>query len=486
MRKAHAVGAALLATVVVLAIPLPTPRPDSFIPGSTAFVWNQDSLWNALEGSFSATRSGRCGNQDLLESSLYDLRARIDTLFSRDLGAEDRFYRRLENNMFEAGAYAAACPGFVQQYVGDFFRIREGLKLRSQAWNFDEQTTRETLYRLLYGGRTAVEEVMLQQPDELTALFFGGEQRSRTPSAVVQGVTVHSGDLLVSRGGAPTSALIARGNDFPGNFSHVALAYVDSTTGNVSVVEAHIEGGVAVASAEEYLRDKKLRIMVLRLRADLPQLVSDPMLPHRAASLALQRAESGHTPYDFEMNYQDPEKLFCSEVASSVYGDLGVSLWTGISTISSPGLQSWLASFGVRYFETQEPSDLEYDPQLAVVAEWRDPATLREDRIDNAVIDAMLEGAEAGDQLDFPWYQLPLARAMKAVSWFTNLFGVVGFIPEGMSAAAALKNRAFSARQSLIAREVGVSAVRFEGDNGYAPPYWKLFEMAQDVVASNP
>jgi len=67
-------------------------------------------------------------------------------------------------------------------------------------------------------------------------------------------------------------------------------------------------------------------------------------------------------------------------VASSVYGELGVRLWTGLSTISAAGLRRWLSAFGVRHFETQEPSDLEYDPQLVVVAEGRDAAARRHRR----------------------------------------------------------------------------------------------------------
>ena len=37
---------------------------------------------------------------------------------------------------------------------------------------------------------------------------------------------------------------------------------------------------------------------------------------------------------------------------------------------------NWLSDFGVEHFITQMPADLEYDPQLSVVAEWRDPETL--------------------------------------------------------------------------------------------------------------
>jgi len=127
-------------------------------------------------------------------------------------------------------------------------------------------------------------------------------------------------------------------------------------------------------------------------------------------------------------------KLFCSEVASEAYERFGVDIWAGISHISSPGLRRWLAAFGVKHFETQEPSDLEYDPQLRVIAEWREPATLKKDRIDNAVTEVMLEGAEKGDNIDYQWYLLPFSRIIKAYSMLMNRFGKAGPIPEGMSA----------------------------------------------------
>ncbi len=207
------------------------------------------------------------------------------------------------------------------------------------------------------------------------------------------------------------------------------------------------------------------------------------MLPHRAATLALESARAGHIPYDFEMDYRDPSRLFCSEVASAAYREVGVVLWMGRSTITAEGLRRWLASFGVRHFETQEPSDLEYDPQLAVVAEWRDPATLFKDHVDNAVIDAMLEGAERGDALDFEWYRLAPARIAKGYSWILNRFGSLGPVPEGMGAAAALRNQAFTERHGEIAHRVLQLAADFEQTAGYPPPYWQLLEQARQAIS---
>ncbi|MCI0699337.1 hypothetical protein L0337_45960, partial [candidate division KSB1 bacterium] len=302
-----------------------------------------------------------------------------------------------------------------------------------------------------------------------------------TPSTKILGVTIHSGDILVSRGGAPTSALIARGNDYPGNFSHVALVHVDEKTSVASIIEAHIERGVANSTLEEYLRDKKLRVMILRPRADLPALVADPTLPHQAATYALQQARDHHIPYDFEMNYHDSAKLFCSEVASYAYQKFEISLWMGISHISSPGVTAWLAAFGVKLFETQEPADLEYDPQLRVVAEWRDPETLYQDHVDNAVIDALLEGAEQGERLGYAWYLLPVARMMKGYSIMRNAFGGIGPVPEGMNATAALRHKQFNQTHLAIKEGTLTLAATFQHEHGYRPPYWELFRMAREA-----
>ena len=100
------------------------------------------------------------------------------------------------------------------------------------------------------GNRAALEEAMLQAPaDALPKLSVCDDEPSTTPVVSIQGVRVHSGDILASRGAAPTSALIARGSDFPGNFSHIALVHVDAATAKVSVVEALIEKGVVVNAA---------------------------------------------------------------------------------------------------------------------------------------------------------------------------------------------------------------------------------------------
>lgn len=395
-------------------------------------------------------------------------------------------FGEVETNFFELGVLLAACPSMKSDYIKSFGKLRHALKDQSRRWDMNSEAGRDCIYSLLYGGRIAIEEVILQSPRGAVAqAILETNEPSQTPSATVLGVEIHSGDILVSRGGAPTSALIARGNDYPGNFSHVALLYVDESTDIVSIIESHIEKGVGLASVADYLRDTKLRVMILRLRSDLPSLQADPMLPHKAAKYMYERARLGHIPYDFAMDAQDGSKMFCSEVASEAYNHFGIRLWTGLSNISSAGARTWLSAFGVRNFITEEPSDLEYDPQLCVIAEWRDYETLYKDHLDNAVVDIMLESADKGAPLGYDWYMLPIARVAKVYSAILNRFGAVGPIPEGMTATAALRNQWFSRLQRRTVERLLVLAQQFQQKNGYFPPYWELVKLARQAFASS-
>jgi hypothetical protein len=471
---------------MICAAALASPATPPVVPDAAAdarpYRWNRDSLWTSLEASFAQHRAEGCKRQSP-SAMASALDAALVRLQRSRVPASAASLDSVENAFFALAPPVAACGAMASDYVALQGRLRETIKWQSTGWDLTDRTVRDRLYQSLYGSRAAAEEVMLQQQDSVLPLHVGTDIPSETPSAVSNGVRLHSGDMLVSRGGYPTSALIARGSDFPGNFSHVAFVHIDSATSAITVIEAHIERGVSLGTAEEYLADKKRRVMLLRLRPDLPALQRDPMLPHRAATSMLERARREHIPYDFAMDYADASRLFCSEVASAAYRDHGVVLWTGISTISSPGLRRWLASFGVRQFETQEPSDLEYDPQLGVVAEWRDTESLFDDHIDNAVTDVMLEGAERGDALRFPWYALPVARTLKGYSLVRERLGGIGPIPEGMAPASALRNRTYNARHAALASDVRSAAEEWRAANGYRPPYWALVALAREAVA---
>lgn len=478
---------AALGCYVLLAIPVSDPPPPP-PPHGTAFSWNQNERWQALEERFRRARTLGCAGVGVDIDARLRLGYRlIDVLEAEPIAPTAAVLDTVEHNVFELAPLIGACVSRLRDYVRLVTDTRTALKRESEAWDLSRRVATDRMYRLLWGGRAALEEVMLQAPPDLfPALVRATDEASRTPSARVLGVTIHSGDILVSRGGEPHSALIAIGSDYPGNFSHVAVVYVDPDTRLASVVESNAHSGVNVSTVGQYLRDVKLRVMVLRLRADLSPLVADPWIPHRAAARALTLAQQGGIPYDFAINHRDRGKMYCSEVVATAYEPFGIHLWQVISRISAPGSRSWLAALGVRNFEPRAPSTLEYDPQLRVVAEWRDPETLYDDHIDNVVTEAMLEGAGRGDRLGYPPAILPFVRLAKLYSVIAHALGGDGPIPPGLSASTALRIRDFNRRHRKIKEQVIAAAQEFHHREGYVPPEWELLSFAKRARDGGP
>ncbi|GAB2835871.1 YiiX/YebB-like N1pC/P60 family cysteine hydrolase [Ferruginibacter profundus] len=448
--------------------------------GKKPFFWNRDNVWQLMEQRFKNAKTLLPVKLDsIIAAEKNNAENKFSIYQNGTYTATDTILTTIENNFFNLAALIAAKPGEVQWFTGYYNRLRSYIKLQSQQWNMNDMAVKNSMYALLYGMRAAVEEVLLQTDvKQISPAMLVQQETTATLYTNILGIEVHSGDLLVSRGGAEVSALISRGNDYPGNFSHVALIYIDTKSNIPYLIEAHIEKGVAVSTVAQYVKDKKLRFMVLRLRHDLPAMQQDMLLPQKAAQLMYDEALGRHIPYDFKMNFYDSTEMFCSEVGSYAYRKNGVQLWKNISTISSPGVMKWLQDFGVENFVTQMPSDLEYDPQLAIVAEWRDPETLYKDHIDNAAMDALLEKANNGKTIGYNLWMLPVARTLKAYCWLLNRFGRYGVIPEGMSATRALKNETFVAMHKAVKIKTEVLAADFVKQNGYRPPYWQLIKFA--------
>ena len=466
---------------LLLLIPDAKEKSISNQTGKKPFAWNRDAEWLQMEELFKQAKIMDTLKLDSLITVYKNMAEKeFSFLLYKNTISPDSGWIKTGNIFFILASLVAVKQTQMPWMIDYYNRVRNLVKKQSQQWDINNVETRNTVYTLLYGLRAAVEEVLLQTDSlHFSAAMLVNNEKSATPAASIFGIKVHSGDLLVSRGGAEVSALISRGNDYPGNFSHIALIYVNEKTKEPFLIEAHIEKGVDIASVAQYENDKKLRFMVMRPRADLPLLINDSMLPQKAAKRMFDEAAKRHIRYDFKMNFKDTVEMFCSEVASYAYRTNGLQIWKYPSTISSQGVVNWLHDFGVENFVTQMPSDLEYDPQLAVVAEWRHPQTLFKDHIDNAVMDALLQKANQGKIIEYNIWQLPIVRVIKGYCIIKNRFGKIGMIPEGMSATKALKNQTFVAMHVRVKNKTMQVADEFFKQNGYRPPYWQLVKFAE-------
>ena len=477
----------ILAIVILFLIGL-IPEASTTIPSlphSKPFLWHEDKQWFALEQAFI---SMRCAGAESLLQQIDSLLGQCETVLDRieqdSLTADALVFDTLEEAIFTLCPMTGVCFNRLQQYTHLIMRTSEVVKRQSQHWDVDATATRNRMYRLMFGGRAALEEVMLQTPpDSVTPIVTGVNEPSETPAVRVRGVDIHSGDMLLARGSLAILALIARGNDYPGVYSHVGLAYVDPYTNTASVIEALPYRGVVVSPIEEFIKRANQRMLVLRPRADLPLLLHDPMIPHKVADSMRVYVLAHHIPYDFAIDHHDHSRMYCSEVVSAAYAAFGINLWMGISKVSSIGLADWIGKLGITHLEMQEPADLEYDPQLRIVAEWRDPAVLYKDHIDNAATEVILDGADKHEELRYQWYLLPPARVVKLCSLVMNLFGGVGLIPDGMSPTQALYTITLLRMHENISKRVHALADEFKKREHFSPPDPELVRMARQAKA---
>ncbi len=206
-----------------------------------------------------------------------------------------------------------------------------------------------------------------------------------------------SGDIIISRGNAFTSAAIARIGIDDSQFSHMSFVYKDED-GKLFTTEAHIEVGSVATEFIHHMNQKNARSVVYRHL--------DTALAHRAAKHMFLKVKEfsknnkSNINYDFGMDYKSNDELFCSEVVYDgfKYASLGSVNIPRYKTQFETNLVPFLNQIGVRVtrksvagFETFSPGDLELDSRFKLVAEWRHPEKVINSRVRDAVLSKMFE-----------------------------------------------------------------------------------------------
>lgn len=209
--------------------------------------------------------------------------------------------------------------------------------------------------------------------------------------------TPQSGDLILSRGNASTSAAIARITDEDTNFSHLSIVNRNSQTNQLETVEAHIEIGSNIFDYEkDYVNDKKVRATVFRLKNPRWSEEENQRVASNAAEsirnyVSDYKTKNGKSIcYNFTMDMKVDSCMFCSQIISVAYKLLGTDLNVPKyqSTIS-PKNTSFLEMMGVTAKQTFAPADIELDPRFELVAEWRDYNRIHHAHQLDAILTAM-------------------------------------------------------------------------------------------------
>jgi hypothetical protein len=211
---------------------------------------------------------------------------------------------------------------------------------------------------------------------------------------------LNSGDVILSRGNAFSSAAIARigSNDY--QFSHLSFVYKNPETQETYTTEAHIEIGSVTAPVLDHINGKNAREVVFRYE--------DSDISHRASKniyervLAKQKTKK-NIEYDFAMNYKDDGKLFCSEIISTAFKKVlpNADYFPVFKSTFTPGMIPFLNTIGVPVTKNNigklnvfSPGDIQFDPRFDMVAEWRNPKKMEESRFKDFILTKIFERME--------------------------------------------------------------------------------------------
>lgn len=203
---------------------------------------------------------------------------------------------------------------------------------------------------------------------------------------------LRSGDILLTRGNAYTSAAISNLGEFDTQFSHMSMVYKDEK-GDLWTVEAHIEVGSFVRPLQDHIDDSNYRTMVFRY--------DDPEVARKAAEYIFHKVKNasdttGNILYDFSFNQDDNDELFCSEIISYAYakvtnGKVQLPIFRSRLMVRKPEFVKQLEITAEKSFI---PADIEVDPRFKIVSEWRDAARTQENLQKDAVLQAMFKWSD--------------------------------------------------------------------------------------------
>ncbi len=307
--------------------------------------------------------------------------------------------------------------------------LRHRLKGFFQAGNLDRLCA-EAIKTALRASRSVEEYLVLNFLDvEPVAPLSGSLPHLQAAESFRGPRDLQSGDVLLSRGNAYTSAAIARMGDNDTQFSHLSLVYVDET-GETYTIESWIEVGLFVRKYKEgHYGDGHARVLVYRYE--------DSSLAHRAAKYMYDlvrqtEQDPENIPYDFRMDVNDSSALFCAEVISqgfknASHGEVSVPYLTTQFPLSGGDFRD---EIGIAFAGGFAPADIEADPRFDLIAEWKDYTKLYESHLKDAVLTksfAWMEDPDLAYRFDYSWYEAGFTELLvraRRWSWLSAVTGL--------------------------------------------------------------
>jgi hypothetical protein len=197
-----------------------------------------------------------------------------------------------------------------------------------------------------------------------------------------------SGDILLVRNSSYVSAIISRIGDVDGQFSHAAMLYIDKE-GKKFILEALISEG-AVITPYSVWRSHNVHARVALFRYSNAAVAREAAV--RLHQFIKMKKQKHHIiPYDFKMLPKSNE-FYCSELVQYGYKLAGEKyLPTFPTSFRIISKHPFLRDMAIQSMKAFSPNDVEVEPSVDLVAEWRNYDLTREVRIEDVIQTKVLQ-----------------------------------------------------------------------------------------------
>lgn len=239
--------------------------------------------------------------------------------------------------------------------------------------------------------------------------------------------------------------------------------------------------GLQVIKFNDFIGRPFARRLNLRLRDDLPEIKTNPQIPHQTANFIYNLTIEHNINYDFTTSLLKRLSLCEIGLLKYAYESQNINFITSFSPLNREFIYG-LKRLGIRNENLFSASEILYYPSFEVVGQQLSGEGIKIRNLEMASTAAGLATIDAKLMKSLRW-RLPYYRLLKWYSQIASLIGNAPVITDGMAPETAIIHYYIQTQNKELLPLLVSMAAQFEKENQYFPTYTMLLEMAKSNLA---
>lgn len=352
---------------------------------------------------------------------------------------------------------------------------RQLIKEQSLFWSLNSDSERLRSASILHFINLCEDFVAVNR--EIAFTTYG--QQSIVLDSTISSADLNTGDIIVSSEDItyPFYGLSKTIPDFV-----PSLGLISQVSDTVFYISSTPSSGLELKKIQKFLKTPVATIIHLRLREDLPDLLSNPKIPQLAADFAYNYARKNITPYDFLLKPISYGAVSEIELLKFVYDGQNSTFIIPFSAIRDEN-KFGLSSMGINDFDQAIASDIQYHPSIAYVGISRNGIKIKNRNLELAVEMACFSLLNHDLIKRLKW-DLPRYRVLNGFSRVLKLLNGKTIMPDGMASETALVYDYLSNKKSNLMPLLKKDVENFRTSNKYYPTYSEMLVMAKSILVN--